>query len=106
MVTHYSDEEPHVEYRIRPTCQFCGGDVGCICFNYDNSDDPEKEAEDGLLRNWNCERVDCTYKAIEKYNPESLIPLIKKYGDDKWSIVEEILEKYPEQDSDGIYCEV
>jgi len=46
-VTHYrqrDEEYPDTDYRIRPTCSICGGDVGCVCYNDDNSNDEPYDA--------------------------------------------------------------
>ncbi len=105
MVTHYSDEKPYTDYRIRPRCEFCGGDVGCVCYNECEYDDPLTEAIDGLLRDWCCEKIDCLYKALEKYNPDKLVSLKLTYGDDKWSIVDAMMEEFPDDDY-SLFCEV
>ncbi len=105
-VTHYPiDEEPFDDYRIRPKCEFCGGDVGCVCYSEGEYDNSLSEATDGLLRDWCCEKIDCLYKALEKYNPDKLTSLKLTYGDDKWSIVDAMMEDFPEDDY-GIFCEV
>ena len=105
-VTNYNVyEEPYEEYKIRPKCSICGGDVGCICYNYDNSDNPAEDATDGLLKRWCCEKAHCICEFLKDYNPEKYKELVKKYGDDEWSISEVLQEEFVDND-ENIFCEV
>lgn len=105
-VTHYNiDEDPYDEYRIRPKCSKCGGDVGCVCYNYNNSDDPEQSAIDGLQSRWVCDKIHCLYEYMKEYTPEKYNKMKAIYGDDEWSIVEALQDEMQEDDN-GIFCEV
>jgi len=105
-VTNYLvDEEPFDDYRIRPKCEFCGGDVGCVCYSVHEYTDPLIEATEGLLKDWCCEKIDCLYKALEKYNPDKLKSLKLTYGDDKQSIVDALMEEFTDDDT-NLFCEV
>jgi hypothetical protein len=102
-VVIYGYEDPHEEYRIRPKCEFCGEDIGCVCYTYDNSNNPFKEAKKGLISNWCCDNIHCIYKYLKKYNREKYNELVSKYGDDEYAIVEELVLDFPEDD-DGLFC--
>lgn len=107
MVNHYPvDEEPFVDYRIRPKCSICGGNAPCMCFGYDNFDDPLEEATESLLKEFVCENPHCICKIYKKIKPEEYKKLKKKYGDDVWSICEKIAKRYFTEDDDGLFCEV
>jgi len=106
-VTNYPVcEDSYEEYKIRPKCAICGEKALCMCFTYDNSDDPEQDAIDNLQRDFTCEKPNCICKSFKKIEPEVYVKLEKKYGDDIWSICEKLQEKYYTEDDDGIFCEI
>jgi hypothetical protein len=105
-VTSYESEgQEFVEYRIKPKCSYCGGDVGCVCYHDDNSDEPYDAAIRGLQTGWICEKVDCIITYLKENNPEHYTELTKEFGDDKLSIVEYLQEQMCEDNSE-IFCEV
>jgi hypothetical protein len=104
-VSHYNiDEEPWDEYKIRPKCSICGGDVGCVCYSENNVDDPLQKATDGLKQKWTCEKTHCVYKFLEQINSEEIKRLKLTYGEDEQAIVEELQDEYCEEEE--IFCEV
>ena len=107
-VTHYESDEayPIMEYKIRPICSICGGDVGCVCYNNDNSDDePYDAAIKGLQQKWCCEKSHCICEFMKEYNSEKYKKLVKKYGNDEQSISDNLLEEFVDSGED-IFCEV
>ena len=105
-VTHYHiGEEPYDEYKVRPKCAICGGKALCMCFSDDNSDNPEQEAIDSLQRDFTCEKPHCICEIFKRIRPEEYAKLEMTFGNDIWSICEELQEKYYMEDDDGLFCE-
>lgn len=102
-VTIYdADERNYItEYRIKPKCDICGGDVGCVCFHEDNSDNPYRDAFEHLIKRWLCDKAHC----ICTFMKDSSIykKLEEKYGDDEWSIAEALQEEM-QYDGEDIFC--
>ena len=104
-VTHYEDGDIYEDYKIRPKCGICGGNVGCICFNDDNSNDPLETAIESLQKTWSCEKSHCICEYLKNYSPDKYKELVKIYGNDEGSIAEELSEEYIDGGED-IFCEV
>ncbi len=104
-VTHFEYCIEYAEYKIKPTCSICGGDVGCVCYNDDNSDAPFDSAIKGLQQEWCCEKSQCICDYVKKNNPKEYKKLTDKYGDDIWSISEVIQEEWGDYGED-IFCGV
>jgi len=106
-VTHYDvDEEPHNEYKMRPKCSICGGNVNCVCYNDNNSDEPLQSAIDAFQKEWCCEKIHCICEFMKSTYTDMYEELKAKYGDDEWSIVESLRGEVIDSDDDGIFCEV
>jgi hypothetical protein len=106
-ITHYrqrDEEEPCDEYKILPKCSICGDGI-CVCYNDDNSDDPLKDATEGLLKQWYCEKSHCICEFMKTIDEDRYKELVKKYCGDECAICEALQEEIPEND-DGIFCEV
>ena len=107
-VTYYrplDEEVPHDEYKIRPKCSICGGDVGCVCYNDDNSDDPLKSAIEGLQQQWCCEKPHCICEFMKTIYTDKYEELVKMYGDDEYAICDALQDMMQEDDM-GIFCDV
>lgn len=98
--------EPIIEYRIRPKCAICGENAPCMCFSYDNFDNPEQESIDTLQKELTCEKSHCICETFKKMMPEEYTRLEKEHGGDVLSICEALQEKYYTEADDGLFCEV
>lgn len=105
VINYESEGQEQIDYKIRPTCSICGGDVSCVCYNDDNSNEPFDAAINGLQQQWCCEKPHCICEFTKTIWTEKYEELVAKYGNDEHTICEVLREEMSEDD-DGIFCEI
>ena len=104
-VMMYLDDGVLIDYRIRPKCSLCGGNVGCVCYNEDNSDAPFKEAFTSLMKEWICEKSVCIVNYVKTDDPEYYQDLFEKNKGDVDNMALNISDDVDCDMEDGEFCQ-
>ncbi len=94
------------EYRIRPKCDECGGDLDCICFNENNSDKPFEDAIINLKRKWICARPQCQVNYLKKDDPEYYKELFDSYNGNIEEMAQGLLDDMDSDLDEGELCSI
>lgn len=100
---HYS--YPEMEYKVKSACSICGADMGCLCFNSDNSDDPYNDAVSCLKIYWVCDKDDCLIDFMKNDDPEHYGIICEVHAGNKKAITNAISDQLGSLDC-GDYCNI
>ena len=90
-VTHYSPEfEPYNEYKINPKCMMCGRNIGCMCFDWDNSESPYQAAIEHLMSTWICNLEKCVFESAKSDDPEYFDDMYEIFKGDKRKLLQHL----------------
>lgn len=103
ITTYPEDSEPFTEYNIRPICAICKEPIECLCFNFNNSDEPHKEALKQLQCEWVCTGVECRLKYMKGDDPEQYKIIKEVCEGDAYRMSNTISDLMPELE-EGEFC--
>ena len=103
IVRYPEDSEPFTEYNIRPICAICKEPIECLCFNFNNSDDPHTDAVRHLQMDWICTGVECRLKYMKEDDPEQYERIKEVCEGEPYRMSNMISDLMPELE-DGDFC--